>query len=157
MREIAFHHPDGSLMKDDGVAETALWDVYERVKEGVAALEAAMRAKGEAEGGMSLLDAIHKVKQGLSPPLTAQEELYLQWHLETEFGGDYAEDAHNLSFFHCVPALPSHSHSLALPAPPSRISRQHVPLAPSLPLPLPLSPPLPPPPPPPLSSERVSE
>jgi hypothetical protein len=57
-------------------------------------------AAGTPEGDMSLHDAIGKVTAGLETPLTARQRRFLQWHIETEFGGDYAEDAQNLSFFH---------------------------------------------------------
>jgi len=100
VREIAFYSPDGSPMVDDGEAESELWETYERVMDGVHELEEQMVATGQSEGGMSLQDAIDKVVTGLDPPLTDRQKLYLQWHLETEFGGDYAEDATNLSFFH---------------------------------------------------------
>lgn len=100
VREIAFYSPDGKLMEDDGEAETELWDVYELVMGKVHDLEASMIKAGKAEGDMSLADAINEVTASLDPPLTARQRRFLQWHLETELGGDYAEDAQNLSFFH---------------------------------------------------------
>jgi len=101
VREIAFYLPDGSPLADDGPEEEELWDVYDLVIDQVHALEDEMRASGQGEGGMSLGDAIDKVVSSrLEAPLTERQKLFLQWHLETEFGGDYAEDAKNLSFFH---------------------------------------------------------
>ncbi len=99
-REIMFFDSDGKAIEDDGEAETELWDTYEMVMEKVWALEDEMVAAGTPEGSMSLLDAIEQVTAALETPLTARQKRFLQWHMETEFGGDYAEDAHNLSFFH---------------------------------------------------------
>lgn len=99
-REIMFFDSDGTAIEDDGEAETELWDTYEMIMEKVWALEDEMVAAGKPGGSMSLLDAIEQVTAALETPLTARQKRFLQWHIETEFGGDYAEDAHNLSFFH---------------------------------------------------------
>ena len=56
----------------------------------VHALEDEMTATGKTDAGMSLRDAIEQVTASLDPPLTPRQKLFLQWHLETEFGGDYA-------------------------------------------------------------------
>lgn len=99
LSEISFYLPDGSLMPQDGEAEDDLWATYELVMHKVHELEEQMRESGKEEGNMSLADAITKVKSGLDPPLTKRQEQYLQWHLETELGGDYGEDAEALSFW----------------------------------------------------------
>jgi len=101
VREIMFFQPDGTPLPDDGPQEEELWDTYEAIVGKVHQLEEAMRANGEVENvSMSLADAFARVTSSIEPPLTDRQRLYLQWHLETEFGGDYAEDPEALSFYH---------------------------------------------------------
>jgi len=100
VREIAFYRSDFSLMENDGEEEEDLWACYEMLMEKVHALEDEMLSEGKTDNGMSLMDAIKKVKAALPKPLTERQERFVQWHLETEYGGDYAEDPDKLSFFY---------------------------------------------------------
>ena len=86
-------------------AETeTLWDIYDEIYAAVHALEASLRAKGAegvAEGrAMSLQDAFDRVIAARSPPLTPFEAKLVNWHVESEFGGDWGADPSDLSFFH---------------------------------------------------------
>eukprot|EP00959_Pyramimonas_sp_CCMP1952_P214805 4495055-Pyramimonas_sp.AAC.1 len=97
-RQLKFYGPSYAPLSDE--EEQSLWDIYEVFLDKVQELEdkfVAFGPSGEAEAmRMSLEDAFREVRREME--LTDQEKMFIQWHIETQLGGDYAEDPVNLSF-----------------------------------------------------------
>ena len=94
-RSIAFYDSSRGRLSEEQQDE--LWNVYERVKDRVHELEAKMRERRGSEPSMNLAEAFGRVMREME--LNETQQLYVNWHLETEFGGDWADDPERLSFW----------------------------------------------------------